>query len=401
MNISQPTLVPSDEELISNIYEAAVLPEFWPAVLSQLSTAADGAGGLLFTANLERMRWTASSDIYDLFDKFIRDGWAAINPRPARMGALNHAGFVRDSDCFTTEELEREPVYQEFLRKHGLGWATGTMVSVPTGDSIIFSFERQFEKGPVSDSVVERFDRLRPHLARSALLSARLGLARAQAMADALEAVGLPAAVLRRGGRLLASNAGFAKWVPSVFVDRAARLELTDSGADTLFVRAVAGADSNAALVSINTINSIPLAAAEDRPPMIVHVLPVCGAAHDIFSQASSLLVVTPVDRVTVPNAVVLQGLFDLTPAEARVARAIGKGETVDLLSSTLKLSRETVRSQLKAVLEKTGMRRQSDLVAMLASVSLRTDRSEGSSPRKFREVSPHGTSRKAARKGP
>ena len=53
----------------------------------------------------------------------------------------------------------------------------------------------------------------------------------------------------------------------------------------------------------------------------------------DIFTQATALLVVTPVDRAAVPTAEVLQGLFDLTPAEARVARGIGQAEAIDALA--------------------------------------------------------------------
>jgi DNA-binding CsgD family transcriptional regulator len=76
--------------------------------------------------------------------------------------------------------------------------------------------------------------------------------------------------------------------------------------------------------------------------------------------------VVTPVDRAAVPTAEVLQGLFDLTPAEARVARGIGQAETIDTLAEATGVNRETVRSQLKAVLAKTGTRRQAELGLML-----------------------------------
>lgn len=359
----------ADDDLISDIYEAAAVPELWPNVLGKMSKMADGAGGILFTANLDRIRWTASPDIYDLFDEFVRDGWAAINPRPARMGSLNHAGFVRDHDAFTDEEMNKDVVYTEFYRKRGVGWATGTMLSVPSGDSIIFSFEKAYAKGPITDQVITRFDGLRPHLARGALLSARLGLARAQAMADALETVGLPAAVLRLRGRILTANSSFSKFVPSVFQDRQDRVHLADDNADFLLAEAIERVSTASALAPVN---SIPLPAEGGRPPLILHLLPVCGTAQDIFSNAVSLLVVTPVDRAIVPTATVLQGLFDLTPAEARVARGIGEGDTVETLAAKFNLARETVRTQLKAVLGKTGMHRQSDLVAMLASASLR-----------------------------
>jgi DNA-binding CsgD family transcriptional regulator len=100
---------------------------------------------------------------------------------------------------------------------------------------------------------------------------------------------------------------------------------------------------------------------------MVLHVIPVRGAARDIFTQATVLLVVTPVDRAAVPTAEVLQGLFDLTPAEARVARGISEARTVEVLAGTLGVSRETVRTQLKSVLTKTGLSRQQELISLLA----------------------------------
>lgn len=362
-----------DDDLISDIYEAAAVPELWPDVLHRLSNSVGGVGGLLFTASENSFRWTSSPDIRDLFDEFVRCGLAAINPRPKRLSGLNHAGFVRDHDAFTDEEMDADPVYQ-FYRKNGVGWATGTMIPVPSGDSIVFSFENAYKSGPFTDEVVAMFDGLRPHLARGALLSARLGLARAQAMADALETVGLPAAVLRLRGRLLAANSSFSNFVPSVFQDRQDRVHLADDSADFLLADAIERVSTASALAPVN---SIPLPAEESRPPLILHLMPVCGAAQDIFSNAISLLVVTPVDRAIVPTATVLQGLFDLTPAEARVARGIGEGETIEALATRYNLARETVRTQLKAVLGKTGMHRQSDLVSMLASASLRRESGE------------------------
>jgi DNA-binding CsgD family transcriptional regulator len=59
--------------------------------------------------------------------------------------------------------------------------------------------------------------------------------------------------------------------------------------------------------------------------------------------------------------------LFNLTPAEARVARAVAARDTIDSVAAALNLSRETVRSQLKAALAKIGVVRQIDLAVMLA----------------------------------
>jgi len=355
-----------DDALTDRIYEAAVVPELWPKVLAEMSQAVGGAGGVLFTTNVDRMRWTTSPDIHELFLEFLRDGWAAINPRPGRLGAANYAGFVRDNEFFTEEEMQNDPVYRDFLRKKGLGWATGTMFDTPSGDSIIFSFERAHANGPVPLHVVKSFDRLRPHLARGALLSARLGLERATAMTGALEALGLPSAVLRPHGALLSANQSFEALMPVFAKDFSERLKLNDATADDLFADAL----SRNKMFS-PAVNSIPIAATDERLPLILHLVPIRGAAHDVFSQAASLLVVTPVDRKAVPQAKVLQGLFDLTPAEARVAQAIGEAQSVENLATASGVSLETIRSQLKSVLAKTGLSRQQELVHLLAGKAL------------------------------
>jgi DNA-binding CsgD family transcriptional regulator len=65
--------------------------------------------------------------------------------------------------------------------------------------------------------------------------------------------------------------------------------------------------------------------------------------------------------------------LFDLTPAEARVAAAIAEGSDLKTLAARLSLSVETVRVQLKSVFRKTGTRRQNELAArILLSPALR-----------------------------
>ncbi|MDP3074187.1 helix-turn-helix transcriptional regulator [Bradyrhizobium sp.] len=67
--------------------------------------------------------------------------------------------------------------------------------------------------------------------------------------------------------------------------------------------------------------------------------------------------------------------LFDLTPAEARVARGLAAGKTVDDLAGDNGVSPNTVRVQVRGVLEKTGCRRQTEVVALLGGISaLRLD---------------------------
>ena len=156
--------------------------------------------------------------------------------------------------------------------------------------------------------------------------------------------------------------------MPDVVQDRRERVCLTDLSADVLLADAIARLGFRK---SKGQSRSIPVAARDGRLPMIFHVVPIRGVANDIFSQGLALLIATPVDRAAVPTAEVLQVLFDLTPAESRVARAIGEAKSLDVIALMHRVSRETVRTQLAAVLAKTGLNRQAELVALLSGKGL------------------------------
>jgi DNA-binding CsgD family transcriptional regulator len=322
----------------------------------------------MFTLGKGDWRWLASEHGVRISEDYIAQGWPQRTDRMDRLLRAHHAGFLGDLDVYTREEMDREPVFTEFHRPRGLGWGAACAIRVPTGDMLIFDVERRFEAGPVEPETVQRLDALRPHLARAGLVSVRLAFERARAAAMALEHVGLPAAVLAHSTRMLAANPLLEAMIPDVVLDRTSRVALADSNADALLGEALAHL---ARPGDIGGVRSFPVPAQNGRPPLVVHLLPIRLGAHDVFAGASAILIVTPVIPAEVPTAEVLQGLFDLTPAEARVARYIAERQTTDAIAGSLGVSRETVRSQLKAVLAKTGAARHVELGLLLAGARL------------------------------
>jgi DNA-binding CsgD family transcriptional regulator len=65
-----------------------------------------------------------------------------------------------------------------------------------------------------------------------------------------------------------------------------------------------------------------------------------------------------------------LGSMFDLTPAEARVAGGIMKGESVAHIAAAQRLSVATVRTQLLSLFAKTGTHRQAELTELLLRVT-------------------------------
>lgn len=350
--------------LIDRIYEAAFLPQQWIPVLDELSHLADGNGGMLFASSGPHTHWIASEELARGMSDYVAQGWPARTDRPQRLFAARHAGFLNDLDVYTREEMDREPVFVEFLRPRGYGWGTATAIEVPTGQAIVLNVERRYSRGPVERHIIRQLDKLRPHLARAASLSAQLSLERMKVAALTLDLVGLPAAMLDGQGRALAVNSGFDRLMPEMVQQRQRRLTLVNKRADALFAEALqrVAPDGDAA-----SVRSIPVAADEMHPAAIVHLVPVRRSAHDLFTAAHSVMIITPVLPKTVPTADLLQGLYDLTPAEARVARAVAERRTIDAIAASFGLSRETVRTQVKAVLAKTGVSRNIDLATLLS----------------------------------
>jgi len=70
-----------------------------------------------------------------------------------------------------------------------------------------------------------------------------------------------------------------------------------------------------------------------------------------------------------VPSEKMLSVLFGLSPAEARLARGLLLGRTPDEHAQHAGVGVATVRTQLHSIFSKTGVRRQAELVALLARV--------------------------------
>ena len=357
----------NQEKLIDRIYEAAVVPELWPVVLGELSALAGCFGGVLFTATANRIgRWTSSPDLRELMQAFTEDEEIQANNIRLQHGIkLKHHGFFGSDELYGREVRENSLIYRKFFFPNGLGYCAGTVVPMPNGDTAVFDLERWGADGPVPAEKLRVLNIFRPHLARAAILANRLNLERARAVVDALDGAGLPAAVLGSAGRLLAANSRLESMSAQFLFLARDRIAASDAGANILLAEAIEQVDSSSAT------HSIPIPALPGHPAAVVHVLPLPGQAADGFFGARALMVVTRLDRPAAPSAELLGGLFDLTPAEARVARSISEGKTTEETASALNLSRETVRWYLKSIFGKTGVSRQADLGVLLSGAVL------------------------------
>lgn len=351
--------------LIDLIYEAAFVPSAWTAVLEQLAVLTGSEGGVIFAgAPSAPPRFIASEKVADAMAAYASGGTGA-NSRPALALAKNHFGFLRDIDFLPVEDFGRDCQQRE-LRRFGLGWQVGTVAPLLTRELAVLTLDRAYNKGPHEAEHVALLDQLRPHLTRTMMMSARLGMTIAETTLGTLDAIGLPALVINRSRQVLAVNE-LAQDHPILVPLARGGLALKHDLADRLFQASLqAGLEG-----SSTRLCSVPVPAVNERPAMVVHALPLRGQAHDLLSGAEILVVINTLDDRQAADGSILRGLFDLTAAEARLAQNLMRGATIAQISGETSVSVATLRSQLRALLAKTGTQRQADLIGLLMRTGL------------------------------
>jgi DNA-binding CsgD family transcriptional regulator len=194
-------------------------------------------------------------------------------------------------------------------------------------------------------------------------LSASVGLELARAQVLALEAIGLPAAVLGFNGKVLAANDLIATCAPALSIGAGNLLvfhDRTTQEMSNLFLEAHRRSRAEFAA------GSFAVRGSDLNAPAVAHIVPLRREACDIFSNAQSIIYLTRLLKNAIVPQPILKALFDLTSAEARVAGLIAAGHTLTEIAEKLSVSVHTIRKQLKFIFEKTGVRRQADLVRLL-----------------------------------
>lgn len=358
-----------DEEIIDRIYEAALVPGQWKEVLDRLAALAGCAGGLVVSARDHIPNRTLLTDsLAEFHDRATREGWWSRNTRGQVLLTLPSSEFHSDADHFTLQEMSSEPLYRDLLWPAGLGYATATHIRIPNDDSLIVSFERPLAAGPVPKDAVARLTGIRPHLARAALLASRLSFEQVRSANEAFGMTGLPSAAINLSGRVIDSNALFTQHFDQIAIGASDRLRLSNADANRVLDECLAATQA-AHSSELSGSRSIALPRTQTSDVAVLHLVPVAGFARDLFATAAFFVILTPLDATRLAPVELIQGLFDLTTMEARVARALATGSDIIGTAENFGISRETVRAHLKSIFAKTGFSRQTDLATAISLV--------------------------------
>lgn len=361
--------------LISDIYAALLGHGDWQSFLDRLTTIlpngkatlfyhdfAARSGGLSINAGIDPDQAAAYKEHY-----------AARNPwmpkaltRPIGLG-------VRSEKMLPHSDLLRTEFFADFLRPQGLCTGVGVTMFRDSGCNFMLSLLSGPTDDAEADAAADLLGRLAPHL-RQAFAYYRgdvAGPSRAPTLVNATtEALGVAFLAIGIGRQILSLNAlGRDLLTSGDYLGHDGKGRITTrisdlaEALDHALQSAVRGEAPGKRTVAITS---------RDKAGMLLRVtlvVPELQPFERYFAGPCVLLLVDKQRPRHVPTEQALRSAFGLTPAQARLAVAIAKGQTIRSAADELRISNGTARSHLKSIFAKMDVHRQAELVAKVHDV--------------------------------
>ncbi|RWL78662.1 MAG: helix-turn-helix transcriptional regulator [Mesorhizobium sp.] len=355
------------------MHEAVLLPDFWPEALPQVAEMCGSDLALVCAVGEHGFAAIPSAGQEEVIGEFVRQGWDKRNPRMHNGLRLTSQGFrgLITNQMMPPTLLARDPFEQEFAPKVGLDFEAAQIVSSHAGAHFILAFNRGRTRGPYSQAELASLNRLVEGFSSACSFALRLKLATASQILDTLGDHREALALLSATGRVLHMSPAFAQLLGTRLDVRAGHIRAIDP-VDDGELRALVSRSCGGALAPASKIEPAVLTR-HAGAPIVIHCLPIAGAARDFLGLARAVLVID--DLKPIPpkgREQTMRKAYGLTQSEARLATRIGTGESVRDAADAEGIAFETARTRLKSVYDKTNTSRRSELALLVARMSNR-----------------------------
>ncbi len=353
-------------KVLNRLGDAAVDPSAWTDVMEEICRAVGASAAILLQSDVRTPDVPRTKAIDEGVKAYFEGNWHLSDPRAKGFPRMMAGEVVTDQDLFTPEQIRSDPMYNEVLFPFGFEWFAGVGFWADSA-AWALTIQRTGREGSFEHGDKRILAQLAPRLTETATLATLVGRVAISSMTNVLNQVRLPALVLHRLGYVISVNeaaeAGF---------DEDIRIK-----GRQLFVKDKIAAKKIERLLDLIRATSDSVALAIDpimihraeKPPVVLRVLPIDGAARNVFLGARALLTFSNLRPYSGPEPSLIAQAFGLTQAESRLVSLIAAGYSVDDVAKRLRITRETARNHLKAAFSKTGTHRQSELVVLVAQL--------------------------------
>jgi DNA-binding CsgD family transcriptional regulator len=345
---------------------AATDASLWDAAMEKVAQIIPCVGAGMVPVHTHFPIMPHSAGVARLSHEYLSAGWHKQDQRYRGLPAMLRNGVTSEFDWVAdVEELAKNPYYQEFLVPLGCPWFAG--VKIATDSEVrCLTLQRSAALGPYSPSELRILAGLSRSLSSTAMFAQSLSFARAEAAMASFDASDTPIFLMnaraevahfnRSAERILGRD---IKIVSRRLISwwRAATTEL-DQTLSALFLNL----SPRASMPPVTLPRLDP-----NKRPLLAYAMRIPPVTADVFGACRGVIVISDLDQQPRPPENVLRHAFSLTPMEAKLARHIASGLSLDSAAELFGVNRETVRTHLKSVFSKTDTHRQAELIVMLS----------------------------------
>ena len=360
------------DTLIHTIYETALNSGRWASALQQLAAYMDAAAShfIVWDKQANAVSFSVLTGIPPEADASYGAYYALIDPLLQLAMAHPPGVWLRCQEHFDENFVRRNEFYRDYLAPYGLRYLLGGKLVESNDYSALVTLLRGAGQPPFSELDVASVRRIEGHLQRAARLHLAASDLRAHAQmgASALDSLSCAVWIVTAEGGLrhLNTRAEAILRASDGLATKQGRLRATNGAHSHLARMIKAGAQPNGA----SRGGTLSIERPNGKPPYQVFVVALPEKSVSAVEWQVPLALVLAKDatqRVAAPP--LFARLYGLTPAEGRLAAALLAGKTPGEHATAAGVSIATVRTQMHAVLAKTGTRRQAELVCLLANL--------------------------------
>ncbi len=361
------------DALIGVCYDGVLDEACWERALREFNRWAGGMGFHSVTWDRARHRATRDSHSLDASPAIVREfveKLAPTDPRVALMLRLPMGHALRCHHHLSERYVARSELYNDFLIPHGVRYTYGLHLDGADGTSELLAILRSPDQPPFEEAGhVPELEVLTKHLARAARLRAGARRLRAQAATGLAVLDHLDTAVV------ITDESAHVHYLNAAAHERLAAMR--NVGIRGGKFTAVLPGDEHALKRLIgNAAARMPVAGShrlhgDSQRHWVITALPLreshlCAAP---WERPMVMLTLGDLDRRVTLGPFTLKVLFGLSPAEARLAQALAEGRELTQYAQDANVAINTARTQLRHIFDKTGCRRQADLLRLLQAI--------------------------------
>lgn len=363
--------------LLSTLYENAShgTSDFWTTVYAELAELLDSGPGSvsLYVASERKFKILATNTDPSMFEEYHRN-FQHISPFRDKIIGLKTGEYFSRIDHCSDEEFEKLEIYQQHFRKHSVFRYEYHVLYRSTDITGGISFSRPRSRPEFSENERKALTSILPHLQRVFQLHVAVTEVKRenQHMSEALGRMHQSVIVVDKSSRIVFMNPAARKIIEmndGLAIDRNRTLFATTPGSNRevrKHLHWVFGPDNGDSRIGNGMVR---LERTSGLRPMQAEITRFSEQDFRSYSDETlAMIFVYDPEQNVEGSETLLDDLYGLTPAEARLAVLLAQGKSLQEACDLLNVTLNTARTHLKHIFSKTDTNRQSELVRLVLS---------------------------------